>query len=87
MAMWFGVYKDWSTMAWYFIFVGTIILICDTVGSQDIALNGQHSCVVTDFEGPMFCWGRGDNGQLGDGNYANSSTPVSVTGMFSGVLG
>ncbi len=27
-----------------------------------------------------FCWGLGENGQLGDGNQTSSTVPVAVTG-------
>ncbi|MGB1689082.1 MAG: putative Ig domain-containing protein, partial [Candidatus Poseidoniaceae archaeon] len=38
----------------------------------------SHSCAILD-NGAVKCWGRNDDGQLGDGSTTNSATPVSVS--------
>lgn len=43
----------------------------------------EHSCVLTD-ENKIYCWGRNNYGQLGNGNFLNSLTPVELD--MSGVL-
>ncbi len=42
-----------------------------------VAAGGHHSCALTD-TGVAYCWGRGDDGALGQGSAQNSSAPVRV---------
>jgi len=42
-----------------------------------------HTCAVKD--GALYCWGRNDFGQLGDGTRTNRNAPTAVRNMGSGV--
>jgi len=45
---------------------------------------GAYHCLAIDTDGSLWAWGRGDQGQIGDGNTVNRNTPqriaVSTTG-------
>lgn len=39
-----------------------------------------HACAIT-ASAQVYCWGKGDSGQLGDGRSADTSTPVRAAGI------
>jgi alpha-tubulin suppressor-like RCC1 family protein len=53
----------------------------DVVGlpaaASEVSIGDDHACAVL-VTGDLYCWGRGDSGQLGDGLGSSSMTPVKV---------
>lgn len=48
-----------------------------------VSLGSFHSCARTT-DGEVWCWGRNDYGQLGDGTFGDRTTPVEVSDLPSG---
>jgi alpha-tubulin suppressor-like RCC1 family protein len=55
------------------------------VGAVQIVAGGIHTCARKD-DGTVWCWGRNQEGQLGDGTMTDSVVPVEVTALGSSVV-
>jgi len=50
----------------------------------DIAQGSTHTCALT-AGGAVWCWGRNDIGQVGDGTVRNAARPTQVTSLLADV--
>ena len=53
-------------------------------GVTGIAAGDFHTCAVTT-TGAVKCWGKNDDGQLGNSSVVNSLVPIEVSGLGSGM--
>src|SRR5256886_112853 len=58
----------------------TPVRVGGITGAAAVIAGGYHTCALFG-DGTAQCWGRNDDGQLGDGTFTTSSTPVPVGGL------
>lgn len=54
--------------------------VCEPGAAQEVTAGRAHSCARA-WSGSVSCWGRNDEGQLGDGTTDESHAPVAVSGV------
>jgi len=52
--------------------------------ATQVEAGGRHTCALL-VDGTVWCWGKGGNGELGNGSTSDSSVPVQVTGLPAAV--
>jgi alpha-tubulin suppressor-like RCC1 family protein len=50
--------------------------LASTPGASSVSTGSLHTCAIE--SGKAYCWGRNDDGELGDGSTAGSIVPVAV---------
>ena len=58
----------------------TPVTVSDITNANKIYCADAYSCAILS-DGSMKCWGRGNEGQMGNGSSSSQSTPVSPTGL------
>jgi len=58
------------------------VRVASDVGFTTVAAGYYQSCALAT-SGRMYCWGRNDQGQIGDGTNQNRFTPVAVSGNLT----
>ena len=53
------------------------VLLPEGQGGQTVSISGGHICTILD-NGDVYCWGRGNQGQLGYGGTSNLNIPAKV---------
>jgi len=53
------------------------VLLPEGQGGQTVSISGGHICTILD-NGDVYCWGRGNQGQLGYGGTSNRNIPTKV---------
>ncbi|TXD41283.1 hypothetical protein FRC96_04685 [Lujinxingia vulgaris] len=53
-------------------------------GIEELALGYSHTCARR-ADGSVYCWGRNDDGRLGDGGSSDRVTPTAVVGLDDAV--
>jgi len=53
-------------------------IVLNVSGAWQLAVGGNHACVLTTSSDPIQCWGLNTDGQLGNGTNVNSPIPVFV---------
>lgn len=56
----------------------------DCLAIREISLGDYHACALSN-AGEVYCWGDGDNGELGHGVEETSATPVRVEGISDAI--
>jgi alpha-tubulin suppressor-like RCC1 family protein len=51
-----------------------------------IAAGDDFTCAVVNLQTGVSCWGKGTSGQLGNGQFANSASPVVVQGLSGTIV-
>jgi alpha-tubulin suppressor-like RCC1 family protein len=55
-----------------------------TSGVQAVSAGDEHTCALAS-EGSIKCWGRNDDGELGDGTNEDSNVPVDIAKLLADV--
>ena len=58
----------------------TPVRVVEITSADAITAGAYHTCALLP-DRTVQCWGRNDDGQLGDGGWSSSSTPVRVGGL------
>ena len=68
----------------FFVRCFLVALLSCSVQAQTLACGFEHTCALLQ-TGVVKCWGKNNDGQLGDGSTDDSATPVQVVGISNAV--
>jgi len=57
-----------------------VLQSCEDNAIQTVSAGGGHACVIR-HDGSLWCWGRNDRGQIGDGSRTPRALPVRVAAV------